>query len=322
MTGRTTWWAKDAAWNRRENVVELGEQYGPGGVTVLDVLSCWGQEQRDGGRVRGGWRTLAREAFVQVDDARAIVEHAERIGALDDLQVDEDGRRFSVRVSGWKSDQERGRSAFRKAASRDDGPSGTDPDAPGRPGTDQDLSRSVPASAQPDQNKSSSSPLPPKGADAGSNEEDDEAEPSSRRRSRRVDPSQLPDDFPDDLLPAIAAVLPVLRRVHGMRGGTEPTRRGVALAVHRFPDRDHAAVAGELEQWATAGNGTRRNVKDWSGTFASFLGRSPACEPRTGGGAAVGDELEQHRRRVAAAQRRREEFERGRDRALGEDGAA
>jgi hypothetical protein len=141
-------------------------------------------------------------------------------------------------------------------------------------------------------------------------------------RSRRVDPSQLPDGFPDDLLPAVAAVLPVLRRVHGMRGGTEPTRRGVALAVQRFPDRDHAAVAGELEQWATAGNGTRRNVKDWSGTFASFLGRSPACEPRTAGGAAVGDELEQHRRRVAAAQRRREEFERGRDRALSPDGAA
>jgi hypothetical protein len=145
---------------------------------------------------------------------------------------------------------------------------------------------------------------------------------TGKARSRRVDPSQLPDGFPDDLLPAVAAVLPVLRRVHGLRGGTEPTRRGVALAVQRFPDRDHAAVVGELEQWATAGNGTRRNVKDWSGTFASFLGRSPACEPRTGGGAAVGDELEQHRRRVAAAQRRREEFERGRDRALGPDGAA
>lgn len=118
MTGRTTWWGKDAAWNRRELIVELGEEHGPAGPLVMDVLSCWAQEQRGGGHVRGGFRSLARETFSDAAAVRAIVDNAAAIGAIDELEIDEDGRRFTCRVSGWGADQARAQAAFRKQAQR------------------------------------------------------------------------------------------------------------------------------------------------------------------------------------------------------------
>jgi hypothetical protein len=322
--GRTYWWAKDAGWWRRARVVQLGQEYGPAGPAILDWLSCEAKAQNDGGRVKSGIPSVAHGSFTDAVTVSHVLSRSVTLGLLDEWQ-ERDGV-FVCRISGWQKDQERGRAAARQATARireTQQPSDTPDEGPDaavtvRHGESRSVTSGHAESPTGQDRTEEQHPPTPQGGNEGGAENGGPA----RSRTRRVDPAQLPDDFPDDLLPAIAAVLPVLRRVHGMRGGTEPTRRGVALAVHRFPDRDHAAVAGELEQWATAGNGTRRNVKDWSGTFASFLGRSPACEPRTGGGAAVGDELEQHRRRVAAAQRRREEFERGRDRALSPDGAA
>lgn len=156
MTGRTTWWAKDAAWHRRELVVELGEEFGAEGPNVVDVLACWAQEQRAAGEVRGGFRILAREAFVTVSHAQSIVERAAEIGALKDLTIDEDGRRFTCRVAGFRADQDRGRAAWRQAEKRsragenDPGQAVTDRDAQG---TDRDESRRVTKRPPPDQTK-------------------------------------------------------------------------------------------------------------------------------------------------------------------------
>lgn len=117
--GRTSWYAHDAAWHRRELIVELGEEHGPPALSILTALKGMAQEQRDpDGEVLTGYRTLAREAFVDVAQARAIVEAAAEIGVLDDLSQLEDGKRFTCRVSGWRADQEKGRAAFRQAASR------------------------------------------------------------------------------------------------------------------------------------------------------------------------------------------------------------
>lgn len=117
--GRTSWFAQDAAWLRRELVVELGEEHGPPAVSVLIALRGMAQEQRHpDGEVLTGYRTLAREAFVDVDQARALVEAANGIGVLDDLEMLEDGKRFTCRVSGWRADQEKGRAAFRQAKKR------------------------------------------------------------------------------------------------------------------------------------------------------------------------------------------------------------
>jgi hypothetical protein len=156
--GRTTWWPKDAAWHRRELIVELGEEFGAEGPMVVDVLSSWAQEQRAAGRVRGGFRVLAREAFVTVSHAQSIVERAGEIGAIDDLEIDPDGRRFACRVSGWQADQERGRAALRQAAKRNREPEQTEDTV-----TDRDTSRPVTPSTQPDLTKpEEETPLPPK----------------------------------------------------------------------------------------------------------------------------------------------------------------
>ena len=118
--GRTTWWPCDAAEHDRELVVELGEEHGPAGPYVMRVLKDLAQQQRDGGRVRTGFRSLRQKTFIgDVRRVRAIVEQAALIGALDDLDVDPDGRRFTCRVSGWEADQVRGRAAIRKAAQRE-----------------------------------------------------------------------------------------------------------------------------------------------------------------------------------------------------------
>jgi hypothetical protein len=126
--GRTTWWPKDAAWHRRELIIELGEEFEAAGPFVIDVLSAWAQEQRAAGVVRGGFKTLAREAFVTPSYALSIISRAAEIGALDDLKLDEDGRRFTCRISGWDADQARGRAAVRMAQKRANVEDSSDPD--------------------------------------------------------------------------------------------------------------------------------------------------------------------------------------------------
>lgn len=93
--------------------------FGPAGPLVMRVMKDLAQQQRGGGRVLTGFRSLRSKTFVEeIETVRAIVECAGRIGALDDLQVDDDGRRFRCRVSGWEGDQTRGRAAIKKAEQR------------------------------------------------------------------------------------------------------------------------------------------------------------------------------------------------------------
>lgn len=188
MSGRTTWWARDAAMHDRELVVELGEEFGPAGPYLLAVLHDLAQQQRlddVAGVVRTGFRVLARKVFADADEVRRIVEHAARIGALDDLVIDEDGRRFTVRVSGWKADQERGRAAWRKADQRArDADSGAPPSPGSGPGepygptvTERDMSRRVPEClhTRPDQTR-----------------------PEEERQGRVSAPAAVADQDPDD----------------------------------------------------------------------------------------------------------------------------
>lgn len=140
--GRTTWSARDAATHDRELIVELGEELGPVGPYVHTVLSDLAQQQRAGGFIRSGFRSLARKTFVEPDQARRVVEYAGRIGALDELEIDDDGRRFTCRVSGWDADQRRGRDAWKKQAKRTDGDEGgqkgTEGDTGGQPAENPD----------------------------------------------------------------------------------------------------------------------------------------------------------------------------------------
>lgn len=121
MSGRTSWYPTDAAEHDRELNVELGDEFGPAGPLVMRVMKDLAAQQslRTDGTVRTGFRVLAlKAAKIDRDECRRIVERAGEIGALDDLVIDEDGRRFTCRVSGWKADFRRGKETLKKGDQR------------------------------------------------------------------------------------------------------------------------------------------------------------------------------------------------------------
>jgi hypothetical protein len=157
-TGRTSWWARDAAEHDRELIVELGEEYGPVGPYTLTVLKDLAQQQRHQGTVRTGFRVLRTKTFAESPElSRLVVERAATIGALDDLVIDEDGRRFSCRISGWDADQVRGKETLKKRAQR----SGDEGDKTGQVGDESPKRREIPPT-RPNQTIESP-PIPPRG---------------------------------------------------------------------------------------------------------------------------------------------------------------
>ncbi|MFT4035912.1 MAG: hypothetical protein QM679_10105 [Patulibacter sp.] len=142
MSGRTTYWAHDSAWHRRDRQVQLGVQFGADGPHVLAVLHSLAKEQgvfaSERGGVRAGFASLGHEAFVAPDRVREIVEYAGKIGALDDLEVDADSGQFTARVSGWAADQDRANASRRQREKRTR-------DAAEQAVTERDMSRPVTA---------------------------------------------------------------------------------------------------------------------------------------------------------------------------------
>jgi hypothetical protein len=116
--GRTMWYSVDVARHRRALMVELKAELGPMALACDAVLCAHAKEQNDGGTIRDGFASLSLEAGVSREDARTFVEAASKIGWLDDLVIDEDGRRFRCRVSGWVADQEKANAAWRQANAR------------------------------------------------------------------------------------------------------------------------------------------------------------------------------------------------------------
>lgn len=284
--GRTVWWPKDSAWWRRERVVELGEELGAEGPAVIDFLSCEAAAQNDGGRVKTGYRSVARGCFVELVTVRHVVSRAVTLGVLDDFE--EGGNTFVCRMSGWQEDNARGKAAARQAAARgrrEAGSQGAEPNDDADQGvTDRDESR----------------PVTPRHAEAPtSHNHTSQSEQSSDKAGRRstvADQDQLPADFPEHLAAPAAASLTKLTALWGERGGNAPTLRGVGLALRRFPDRDHQTVLAELEHWALAGRGARQTIKDWPRTLATFLERAPVGRPahlRPVGGTGTGQQWRQ-----------------------------
>jgi hypothetical protein len=239
--GRTSWWAKDAAWHRRELQVELGDEFGAAGPHILDVLSCWAQEQKSTGLVRGGFRALGREGFVDAETTRRIIEFAAGIGALDDLEVDDDGRRFTCRVSGFRADQERGRAAWRQASKRERDGDDDPGDAATVPVTDRDKSRPVTRTTPPDQTRpdqtDKDSPAVPKAVVA--------RESAGDARNGEDSLSRVVDD-----------VVGILQRGIDSIPGDQPMKRPTALAIRtaltNHPVHRDTAVAVAMEARAIA----------------------------------------------------------------------
>lgn len=106
-----------------------------------------------------------------------------------------------------------------------------------------------------------------------------------RNPARKPDQHALPADFPAELEPAAQQALSILQGVYLERGGNEPTIRSVGLSLRRFPKRDHASVARDLEHWTLAGLGQSRPLKDVGRLYATFLERAPDGAPMRPGSA-------------------------------------
>lgn len=118
--GRTNWFSEDAGLLRRELVFELGAEHGAAAQNVYRHLRDLAQEQRsEDGTILAGFRTVSTLAHVTPSECRRFVEAAAALGLLDDLDVYEDERRFTCRVSGWRADQDRGDATLRKRDQRD-----------------------------------------------------------------------------------------------------------------------------------------------------------------------------------------------------------
>lgn len=117
--GRTSWYARDVARHRRALMVELKADHGPVALAVDDVLCAHAKEQNDAGEVRDGFAAVAQEAGCTRDQARQFICDAAELGWFDDLEVDQDGRRFRLRISGWAADQGRARGAWRQQRRRE-----------------------------------------------------------------------------------------------------------------------------------------------------------------------------------------------------------
>jgi hypothetical protein len=138
MSGRTTWWSKDAAWWRRGRIVEVGQEHGAAGPAVVDWLTCEAKSQGPlrghDGTVKAGFAAIAHGCFIDgTETVRAIVNTCVEVGLLDDFE--DDGRTLTCRISGWEEDVERPLATTRKAAQR---ANTTERDNGGQPGTEGD----------------------------------------------------------------------------------------------------------------------------------------------------------------------------------------
>lgn len=166
MSGSTSWQPRDNAHHDRELTVELLDEFGPAGPYIEVVLRDLAGQQRHDGAVKAGFRSLSKKTNVDRDECRKVVEHAAQIGMLDDLEIDEDGRRFTCRISGWEADSTRGRNAMKKADQRARARSDEAGDVSTETGdtspSQGDVSGSVPL--KQDKKRRDKTPQPPTGA--------------------------------------------------------------------------------------------------------------------------------------------------------------
>lgn len=283
--GLTTYWAKDAAWWRRGRIVELGQEHGPAGPAVVDWLI--GEARTQGpirghdGSVKSAYAAVAHGCFLRggADEARTVIATAVEVGLLDDFT--EEGRSFTCRISGWKTEidrptvaeiraQQRAREAEkdrqRQEATGGDSPS--DPDA---------LSPVV----------------PPEGDGDGDGESSlrSDSVPAALAPEKSTE-DEWPDRIPSSMLFDAAHVHHRLTELHERRGGEQPSRRRVGEVLADFPHHDHRAIAGDVFDYWTAGGGAKTKRKDWVRVYRDRCSRvvaRPLSIARNGRGPAVDD---------------------------------
>jgi hypothetical protein len=98
---------------------------------------------------------------------------------------------------------------------------------------------------------------------------------ASEKKGKKPDPDSLPDGFPDELLPVLEAVYPVLCRVAEAKDAIAVSRHALAAAIAKRPRKPHLRTAEALEHWSLFGLGQTRPQKDVVARFRDWLDREP-----------------------------------------------
>jgi hypothetical protein len=150
---------------------------------------------------------------------------------------------------------------------------------------------------------------------AGHSVEAPEEAPGVVEGARAGASDDWPEDLPEELREAALAAGKVLKKTALERGQKrEVTRATVGHAVLSYPDRDHVAVAREVEFWLMHGKGARRPCADIVARYRNFLANSepmagpPLAEPRPRPASSVAEarrnDREVLRQRAEAAKKR------------------
>lgn len=111
------------------------------------------------------------------------------------------------------------------------------------------------------------------------------ADAPARGNRARPEPPDFPESFPDQLRPVAVEACKVLAGTAELRGAKAVQLGAVARAVASYPDRDHRAVAGDVEHWLLYGNGQRAVCKDVVARYRKFLETSePVAKAATATG--------------------------------------
>lgn len=140
--GRTVWWAKDAAWWRRDGVLELLDDIGVVGPAIVDWLACEAKAQNAAGAVKSSYRAVAKGLNLELSTVCPLVSRCVQVGLLDDFE--ESGSKFTCRISGWKYEQDKAIAAAKKARQR----AGSQVSSGGQTDPCPDASPSVPTGPQ------------------------------------------------------------------------------------------------------------------------------------------------------------------------------
>jgi hypothetical protein len=148
----------------------------------------------------------------------------------------------------------------------------------------------------------------PLGQGQGLGSREDDA--PSRTREASVD--DLPDDLPERLHESARQVQQRLLRLHDRKPKSiRPALGAIGRVLVSMPDRDHVAVADDVELYWTFGAGQNKSMRDLVATYRNRLSTAPVVAPgRAGaGGASRNAPFDVV---LAAAERREREMEKRR----------
>lgn len=203
--------------------------------------------------------------------------------------------------------ERRARDAERKARGRSaQRPRGHSADSQRSPATP--AARVQAESSGPDPTRPDHVPPSPHGGDNRTSIDEEQVRAAQRRLKAEAD--QLPDDLPSRLHDPARQVQQRLLRLHERKPRSlYPSLAAVGRTLASLRDRDHVAVADDVEHYWTFGAGQNRSMRDLVATYRNRLATAPIVASSATGSDGIDDIVARAEQREQALERQRRERE-------------